>query len=325
MRQYKKLSGSIVVFILVSTTLILVQLKVEYPMILLERFVKGSGWFEIIIIASYGSVVFYKMQDSKNVQKWRRITWMIFSFVFFSQLIIGLVGNERFLMTGKLHLPIPMMMLSGPIYRGNISFMTMLFLSTIVITGSAWCSHLCYFGAVDNVVAKGKTKKVPIKHKWQIKATIAGMVILITIILRWLQIPTKVATYIAGAYGVAGVIVIIVLSGMKRKMIHCTVYCPIGTIVNGLRLINPFRMYIDNDCDQCMKCTMFCKYDALKTSDITRKIPGSTCTLCGDCVSTCPSSSIKYKFFSLLPGASRNLYLILTISIHAIFMALARI
>ena len=53
-------------------------------------------------------------------------------------------------MTGKLHLPVPMMILAGPIYRGHTSVMSILFLSTLILSGPAWCSHLCYFGAIDN-------------------------------------------------------------------------------------------------------------------------------------------------------------------------------
>lgn len=134
------------VFLFTFSILALVQLKLTYhPIILLERFISGGGWFEITVIAFYGAFVAYKMQIPLNVPKWRRITWTIFSFVFFSQLIIGLLGVDKFLMTGKLHLPIPMMILAGPMYRGHLSVMTILFLSTIILTEPAWCSQLCYF------------------------------------------------------------------------------------------------------------------------------------------------------------------------------------
>ena len=105
-------------------------------MILAERFLKGSGWVEILLISSYGAYVSFKMQDPMNVPKWRKITWTIFSVVFFTQLIIGLSGFEKFLMTGKLHLPIPMMILAGPIYRGQLSVMTILFSQHSNINGA---------------------------------------------------------------------------------------------------------------------------------------------------------------------------------------------
>ena len=315
----------LIVFLMTLTLLAFVQLKVKIPMILAERFLKGSGWIEILIISLYGAFVVSKMQDPTNVPKWRKITWTIFSIVFFTQLIIGLSGFDKFLMTGKLHLPIPMMILAGPIYRGQLSVMTILFLSTVILTGPAWCSQLCYFGAFDNLASGGKTTREVFKHKGAIKYSILFLVIAAAIILRWLKVSMLTSTLIAVAFGVVGVLIMILYSVKRKKMIHCTMYCPIGTIVNNLKYINPFRLYIDQSCTLCGHCTKFCKYDALNLQDIRNSKPSITCTLCGDCLAGCHHNSIKYKFFNLNNEQARNLYLILTISLHAVCLALARI
>jgi polyferredoxin len=300
-------------------------MKVERPMILAERFIKGGGWAEILLISIYGAFVIYKMQDPLNVPKWRKITWTIFSFVFFSQLIIGLSGFEKFLMTGKLHLPVPAMILAGPIYRGQLSVMTILFLSTVVLTGPAWCSQLCYFGAFDNLASGGKTSRKILKYKGAIKSTILVLVIAMALILRLLNVSGLVSTLIALAFGIMGIAVMILFSLKRKKMVHCVMYCPIGTIVTLFKNINPFRMYIDRSCTLCMNCTKFCKYDALNAIDIKNSKPSITCMLCGDCLAGCHHNSIKYKYFNLRPEMARNLYLILTISLHASCIALARI
>ncbi len=314
------------VFLFVGFVLAMVQLKVESPMLLLERFLPGGGWIEIPLIAFYGALVTWKMQDPKNVASWRGNTWLLFSAVFFGQLFLGIIGFDKFLMTGKLHLPVPAMILSGPLYRAELSFMTILFISTVMLSGPAWCSHLCYFGAMDNFAA---SKKKPgfksIKNKWAIKYTLLLVIILGTLLLRWFNASWIMAALAGGLFGVIGIGFILTLSRRKGKMIHCIVYCPIGTIVNYTRFINPFRMYIDSSCTLCMKCTSTCNYDALNTEDIKNEKPGLSCTLCGDCVTSCHANSIKYKFFKLNPTAARNLFLFITISIHAIFMALARL
>lgn len=313
------------VFILTFVLLAFVQVKLERPLILAERFLKGSGWIEIFLIACYGAFVVYKMQDPMNVPKWRKITWSTFSVVFFSQLIIGLSGFDKFLMTGKLHLPIPMMILAGPIYRGQLSVMTILFFSTVILTGPAWCSQLCYFGAFDNLASGGKTSKEILKHKGAIKSTVLGLVIATALILRWLNVNMLVSTLIAIGFGVGGILIMILYSMKRKKMIHCVMYCPIGTIVNVFKHVNPFRMYIDQSCTLCMNCTKFCKYDALNPQDIKNLKPSITCTFCGDCLAGCHHNSIKYKFLRMRPEYARNLYLILTISLHAVCLALARI
>ena len=315
----------VLVFLFVAGILVIVQLKVQNPMILLERFIPGGGWIEILLIAFYGAFVIWKMQYPKNVAVWRRNTWLVFSFVFFSQFILGLTGFETFLMTGKLHLPVPAMILSGPLYRWELSFMTILFISTIVLSGPAWCSHLCYLGALDNYIAsQRKADRKPIKNKWAVKYSMMLLVISVTLLLRWLHTPWLWAAVLGTLFGVVGLFIMLFLSRKKGKMVHCVTYCPIGTVVNFFRYIYPFRMYIDNSCDLCMHCTSYCNYDALNKEDIKNKKPGMTCTLCGDCVTSCHVNSIKYKFFDLKPVTARNLYLFITISIHAVFMVLAR-
>lgn len=323
--MYKQYKLPVIVFILTFILLAFVQIKVEKPMILAERFLKGGGWVEILLISWYGAFIVNKMKDPMNVPKWRKIAWTTFSLVFFTQLIIGLSGFDKFLMTGKLHLPIPMMILAGPIYRGQLSVMTILFLSTVILTGPAWCSQLCYFGAFDNLSSGGKTSKEILRNKGAIKSTVLILVIAMAIILRWLNVSMVISTLIAIAFGVGGILIMIFFSLKRKKMVHCVMYCPIGTLVNIFKHVNPFRIYIDQSCTLCMNCTKFCKYDALNPSDIKNSKPSITCTLCGDCLAGCHHNSIKYKFLKMKPEQARNLYLVLTISLHATCLALARI
>jgi len=322
LKQYRL---SFIVFLMTFILLAFIQIKLDRPMLLAERFINGGGWVEIFLIASYGAFIVNKMKDPVNVPKWRKITWTAFSIVFFSQLFIGLVGFDKFLMTGKLHLPIPVMILAGPIYRGQLSVMTILFLSTVILTGPAWCSQLCYFGAFDNLASGGKTSKEILKNKSVIKSTVLILVIAIAILMRWLKVDILVSTLIAVAFGLGGISIMILFSLNRKKMVHCVMYCPIGTLVNILKYINPFRLYIDQSCTLCMNCTKFCKYDALNSLDIKNAKPSLTCTLCGDCLAGCHHNSIKYRFLNTRPEQARYLYLIMTITLHATCLALARI
>jgi ferredoxin len=303
----------------------IVQLKIENPLLLAERFIRNAGWIEIFFIGLYAAIVSWKMIDPKNLPRWRIISWNVFSIVFFSQLILGIFFNEKFLMTGKLHLPIPAMILSGPIYRGQFSIMTILFLSTIVLTGPAWCSQLCYFGAIDGNFAGMKSHRGKIVHKMRIKYTLLLVTITVTLLLRVFRINSVLSTITGISFGIGGLIMIVILSRKKGKMMHCILYCPISTIVNYLRYFNPFRMYIDSNCSFCGSCSQVCRYDALTLNDLSNKKPGITCTYCGDCLSSCQVNSLHYKVFGLKPENSRKIYLFLTISIHAVFLALARI
>lgn len=314
------------VFLFTFFLLAIVQWKIaEKPLLIAERFWQGAGWIQVTIISLYASVVAFKMQDPKNVPLWRKVTWTLFTIVFFGQLLLGLSGFEKFLMTGKLHLPIPMMIIAGPIYRMQLSVMTILFVSTILLTGPAWCSHFCYFGALDNIAAKGNSKNSKLPYQKTIKYSLLLLIILASIALRWFNVPTLTATLVAIAFGLVGIGIMLFVSSKKKKMVHCVLYCPVGTVVNLTKKVSPFRMYIDSTCDLCMKCTSYCKYDALNIEHIRDKKPGFNCTYCGDCLQACKHQSINYKFIKLNPTASRNLYLFLTITLHAVCLALAKI
>ena len=313
------------VFVFVALFLAGIQTGLASDLLILERFVKGGGWIEIFLIAFYGAFLAYKMNSVDFAPKWRRISWLVFSIFFFAQLIPGLIGFEKFLMTGDLHLPVPAMILSGPIYRGELTFMVFLFLSTVVLTGPAWCSHLCYFGGVDNAVAARKNRKKSWKSKFRMKNGLLVLIILGTILFRIFNISNLYALIGGVIIGIVGILLIIFISARKGKMANCILFCPVGTLVMYLKHINPVRMYIDDSCTNCGVCASVCNYDALTIPDIQSRKPGLTCTYCGDCLSICHKNAIHYKLFNLDPVKARSVYLFLTVSFHVIFMALARI
>jgi polyferredoxin len=324
-KKIRRYSLSIGIFLFVSMLLIPVQLFIENRLLILDRFIDGGGWIEIFMIASYAGILIHKMKNPSQVARWRRISWGAFSVFFFSQLIIGVYGFDKFLMTGELHLPVPTMIISGPIYRGQFSIMTILFISTVLLTGPTWCSHLCYFGGMDNVAAYRRPTGKPWNRKFQVKHTFLFLIIVGTIILRSVHIHGFYALMGGLIIGIIGLILILTISTRTGRMANCTLFCPVGTLVMYLKYINPFRMYIDNSCTKCGICMSSCNYDALTMTDIENKKPGLTCTYCGDCISSCHNNSIRYKLFNLQPEKARKLYLFLTVSIHAVFMALAKI
>lgn len=322
----KTLYLPLIILIAIVILLSIVQIQVDKPLILLERFINGGGWIEIFVIAIYGAFMAFKMQNPAEQSKWRIRSWTIFSIAFFLQLLIGLLGFEEFLMTGKLHLPIPMMIVAGPVYRLELSFMPILFLSTIILSGPAWCSQLCYFGALDANLAK--RKKTGKNFLWnnimQLKLSGLTIIIAAAILLRIFKVPVLITSIIAGSFGVIGVLLMLFYSGRTGRMVNCILWCPVGTLISYLKNINPFRFRIADSCTSCMRCVPVCRYGALSEKDIKNGKPGITCTLCGDCISVCKPGSLHYSFPGLGTEASRKLYLGITITLHAVFLALAR-
>lgn len=319
-----KYKHAIIAFVFILFLLIPVHTQVERPMLLLERFFPGWGWIEILLLGFYGAFVTHKMVHAFNTATWRLRIWTLFSMVFFGQLILGLLGNDLFLMTGKLHFPIPAMIVAGPVYRLQISFMPILFLSTILLSGPAWCSQLCYFGAIDGLLSnKGKSKVI--KNRQFIRLSIFTLVILAALIFRMIQLKEIVLIWMVAGFGILGLLIILTLSRRKGAMVHCTSYCPVGVAVSYLKFVNPFRIIIGGDCTLCKKCVNECRYDALNEEHLKAGRPGITCTWCGDCLSACATSQIKYKLFNFKPETARIIWIVLTVVVHTVFLGLARI
>ncbi len=213
----------------------------------------------------------HQLSDYKKIAIWRGRLWTLFSVVFFSQLLLGLAVSDLFLMSGKLHLPIPAIIIAGPIYRWQLSVMTILFLSTILLSGSAWCSHYCYFGALDGVASRGKTSKSTFQKFKLFKYTFLPLLVVGAFLFRWFDVSWQLAVGVGASIGVLGIVSMLYFSGRYGKMFHCTVFCPLGTLTHLIGKINPFRVVIASSCTSCMVCKTSCKYDALNGENILAK------------------------------------------------------
>jgi len=319
-------TSSLIAFIITFATLSIVQLKVSFPLLLLERFIPNAGWLEILVLSGYAGWLTEKMLDTAQTPIWRKRIWLVFSIVIFTQLILGLNGFEKFLMTGRLHVPVPAVIIAGPIFRGNGLFMSILFLSTVILVGPAWCSYLCYIGSWDHAAALSKRIPKPLPGwRHSVRLAILMTVPLIAITMRASGISAMIAAVSAIAFGLIGVIIMLVWSRKTGAMTHCLTWCPIGLLANWLGKISPFRLRINNSCTDCGACTFACRYDALSNAEIINRRPGLTCTLCGDCLARCRENSIEYRFFKLSPIKVRAVFMVLVISWHAISLGVARI
>jgi ferredoxin len=322
------------VFLLTAGLLFLVRAKTPLPVLLADRFLPGSGPLEILALALYAALVAGAMADPDRARRLRPRIWGLFSLVFFAQLALGLAGLPDFLMTGRLHLPVPALIVGGPLYRGEGFFMPILYLSTLLLAGPAWCSHLCYIGAWDDAASRlcGASPGPLPRRAWAFRLLTLGLTVALALGLRFLGVPGPAAALAAAAFGLLGVFVMLAASRRRGMMVHCTAYCPIGLIGALLGRISPWRLRMDSGCDRfsrCGRCTAVCRYGALGERDVTLGRPGLSCTLCGDCVGVCPrknpATHMGYRLPRLSPHTSRRVFLAVVISLHAVFLGVARI
>ena len=108
-------------------------------------------------------------------------------------------------------------------------------------------------------------------------------------------------------------------------MVHCTAVCPLGLVSNLLGKISPFRVRISEACTGCRRCIGACRYGALDVAQVEQRRPGSGCTLCGDCLQSCDVGALSYRFLRLSPARARKLFLVLVVTLHAVFLGVARV
>ncbi len=315
------------IFILTFTLLELLRVKVPLKLILLERFFPGQGIFETLLLSLYAVWIGKKMLDPATAPRFRGYIWMFFSFIFFLQLILGLAGFEKMLMTGKLHLPVPVLIISGPLYRGGSFFMPALFLTTVLLAGPAWCSHLCYIGAWDHRLSRLKKGRPAQNPPWagKVRAGLLLLALAVPLLLNVLQVPVLTAVFSGAAFGITGVLIMAIISSRRGTMVHCTVYCPMGLAADILGKISPWRITISDSCTGCGKCTAVCRYNALNGEHLENRKPGLSCTLCGDCIPQCSEGHISYSFPGISPEKARAAFIVLMVVLHTLFLGVARI
>jgi len=313
-------------FLVTGGLLAAVQLAVARPMILLERFLPGGGWWEAVALAFYAGWLADRLREPRRIRRLRPRVWLLFSGVFFGQLLLGLAGLDRFLMSGKLHLPVPALILAGPLYRGGGLFMAILFSASILVVGPAWCSWLCYIGAWDDRFARAR--RLPgVLPAWRrhFRWIVAGVVAITAFALGRLGVDTVAAGWLAAGFGLVGVGIMATWSRRSGHMTHCTAWCPMGWVATRLGRVSPWRLRISDGCTDCGACTTACRYDALYPADVLNRQPGPACTLCGDCTSRCPTGSIEYRWFRADPERVRRTFFVIVAALHAVWLGVARL
>lgn len=320
-------------FLLAVALLAMARAKASMPVLLADRYLPGSGWLVVLLLGAYAGWLAGRFADPQTGprahKKIRPRIWGLFSALFFLQLALGLGGLTDMLMTGRLHLPVPALIAAGPIFRGGGLFMPILFASTVLLVGPAWCSHLCYIGAWDDVASRRGPKPPRALPKWLVVGGRLAALVLVcggALALRLLDVPGTTAAWLAASFGLAGVGVMLFVSRRAGAMVHCTAFCPMGLVGNVLGKLVPWRMRIDlGACTRCGSCARACRYSALTPLEIEAGRPALSCTLCGDCVGACPHDSMHYSFPGLSPHAARAAFLTLVAALHAVFLGVARI
>ena len=320
-----------VVFGLAFLLLLFVNNLTGVKLLLLERFWPGWGGIQVFLLASYSAFIAGWLMKPERTPQVRKRIWLIFSIVFFGQLILGLLGFDRLLMTGQLHVPVPAFIVFAPLYRGEMSFfMPILVLAATILAGTSWCSFLCYFGPFDALASASNKKVPPLPDRLR----------------PWLKYgrPTVLLIGAAAAVGLgfweapintiliftAGFILISfgLMTGFSRKYsgaLHCSAFCPMGLLISLLGRLSPWRIRVKAElCTNCGRCEEVCDNRAITAASRNLGKTGLRCSMCRDCIGRCSAKAI-HVWNPLLPERISPYVLTAIVSIlHVLFLATAR-
>lgn len=299
--------------------------------LLSDRFLPGSGPLQIALAGTYAAWVAGPLLDPVRARAVRPRLWGLFSAVFFGQLALGLLGAHGMLMTGALHLPVPTLILAGPLFRGEGAFMLALFGFSVALLGPAWCSHLCYIGAWDDTCARlrgcagrgGKPAPLP---RWAValRWCLAAAVFAVAWGMGRAGVPVSVAVVAAGLTGLAGVAVMVAVSTRRGMMAHCSAFCPMGAVSSLLGRIAPWRLRVGAECTRCEACLSACRYNALDLRALEAGRPALSCALCRDCIGACRHGALHLTLPGVSSAVAWRIFAVLAAVLHTVFLNVAR-
>ncbi len=318
--------------VFIGTFVSLYYLRRNAPLdfLLFERYLPVFGAVQLFFAACYAAFATEKLTDPAVARKTRRLLWLFFGCVFFGQFFLGLYGLGGMLLTGKLHAPLPAFILFAPLFRDSLSVMLFISLVAALLTGSAWCSLLCYFGPFDALAAGTKAARpLPDRFAPLLKYGRPAVLVLgalAAFALGRAGLGRTQAVLLCLAFAVCGILIMMSASSGRRRMLHCTAFCPMGLAVNLLGRLAPWRMRVNSStCNHCGACETACKYSAITRESRERGKTLLRCSLCRDCMAVCPKRSITLRCPGLSPTAAHTLFVGLLAWLHALFLNIAMV
>lgn len=317
-------------FMLSLLALYALQRYAKQDILLLERFFpRWGGGVQTFLMAWYAAIVAGGLSNRKTSAQTRKRVWLFFSLIFFGQFALGALGVPHMLLSETPHIPHPAFIVFAPIYRGTITMMPFLALFATLLAGGAWCSMLCYFGALDSAAGGGKQVKPlppslrPFFRYGRAIVLLLGAAVALT--LRFSGAPAMTAASLGIVFMVGCGLVMAFLSRKYAGMAHCSSVCPMGLLVNAVSKLSPWRVRVDAaTCDNCGACERVCSYRAMSKESRMNGSPSSRCVHCRDCIGKCPKQAVSLKSRILPDAISEQTFIVFVVIVHVVFLASAR-
>ena len=170
------------------------------------------------------------------------------------------------------------------------------------VFGRIYCSLVCPFGILQEIIGFGKSKisknkavkRVNFPLKYFIAAIVWGLFAGGTVfVIRYIDPYSVFVSSMSLAAAGLIVSVLALAAVIFKDRIFCTDFCPAGTVLGLLSKISPFKIYIEDICISCGECERNCPSGCINSKEKT--VDNETCVKCLKCLSVCPKGGIKYR------------------------------
>jgi ferredoxin len=192
--------------------------------------------------------------------------------------------------------------ITGVLTQGPSAFLnnlpvTMIVVFTLVTTliwGRVFCSSLCPFGAVQDIITKltprsvrNKLPKIPVaihEKALYIKYGILAFIILMAVVFNNVQIfqyfePFGTLFFLSGSAVLFAILAAILVASFIIPRFYCRYVCPLGAALGVISLVAPKRIKRVPQCELCTVCEKSCPTGAIKRE----KIDFKECVRCDIC------------------------------------------
>lgn len=184
-------------------------------------------------------------------------------------------------------------------YGHSALFAVMGILLTALLFGRFYCSVLCPFGYLQDLIAfifrrKGKIEKNRPFLRYGIALVCIGLLAAGSSIgVRILGPLTNFGRILTQPLTIgAAVFVIITVLVVWKGRIFCTALCPVGTVLGVFSKKPVCRMTVSDKCIQCGRCVAVCQAGCIEPQE--ERLDNERCVRCLQCMSVCPVKAVGF-------------------------------
>ena len=239
--------------------------------------------FSYIGISLTISIILY-INNKKYARRVSQLLVGLYMFVY-----LGLLSKENMQIEGFWYY-----LFSGVFEAATIHYAVAKIFGPLIF-GRGWCGYACWTAMVLDFLPYKVPKEPRKKIGWMRYITFAISLTFIASLFVFNVTNKEKIMYIAFIIGniIYYLVGIILAFVFKDNRAFCKYICPITIFLKPMSYYSLIRIKCDkNKCISCGKCKSVCPMDVDPTDNSRKRINGTECILCMECVKNCPKKAL---------------------------------